>query len=251
MIKQIRLFYFLALYSLIFPKLTLAKVVISEVYPNPNNEELEWVELFNQSDQDIYLKDWQLWDELSKPSLIKQFTDETITANHYLVIELKSVLNNSGDSVILYNDQQEIQNSLTYSDSEKGLSWSRNLVTNELINTNPSPNEANLFPSPTVLPTTTPSPTDRPTTSSNQSTQTNNYKEMTITPTKSINKIQKKPYPVKIIQPTINLPKQEFQSLQTIFFEAPQLEHGAIDVIIGGLLLLIPGVVYAKKKELL
>lgn len=156
MSKQIRLFCCLIINLLILTKPVSAQIVISEVYPNPKSEELEWVELFNQSNQDINLENWQLWDQLSKPSLIHQFTTEKIIANDYLVVELKSVLNNSGDSVVIYNSQQQIQDSLTYDNSEKGMSWSKNLFNQEITITEPSPNKPNLFPTPTLLPTSNP-----------------------------------------------------------------------------------------------
>ncbi|MFZ5438087.1 MAG: lamin tail domain-containing protein [Patescibacteria group bacterium] len=243
MLKQVRLFCCLIIFLKIFTQPSFAQITISEVYPNPKSEELEWVELFNQSNQDINLENWQLWDQLSKPSLIHQFTTEKIMASSYLIIELKNVLNNSGDSVIIYNDQQQIQDSLTYDNSAKGLSWSKNFPNLEITMTEPSPNKPNLFPTPTLLPTNIPTP---------QPTLKAPVPTISIPTTSSSNlpPIKTHSYPSTLLQPTIDLPQQKFRALQTIFFEPPQLEQGAISVIIGGLLLLIPGFIYAKKQEL-
>lgn len=247
MSKQVRLFCCLTINLLILTKPVSAQIVISEVYANPKSEELEWIELFNQSNQDINLENWQLWDQLSKPSLIHQFTTEKITANNYLIVELKNVLNNSGDSIIIYNDQQQIQDSLTYDRSEKGLSWSRNLLNQEITITEPSPNKPNLFPTPTLLPTITPTLQTTPNVTTHPIPTTIAGSGLTQDPSPPI-KIYS--YPPAILQPSIDLPQQSFRALQTIFFEPPQLEQGAISVIIGGLLLLIPGFIYAKKQEL-
>lgn len=221
-----------------------AQVIISEVLPKPETGSSEWVELFNTSDKDILLFNWQLWDQLSKPTMIFEFDEELIEADKYLIVELKNVLNNSGDSIILYDEQQNIIDSFTYNTTKESMSWSKNENNLEDIQeTKPSPKEKNLIVSPTVIP---PTPTKKP----------NPTKALQPTITPFPTTIQKEPkkeikYPDSIINPKIDLPKQEFRALQSIFFEPPNLERGAISVIIGSLFLLIPGLVYAKKQELL
>jgi hypothetical protein len=220
-----------------------AQIIISEVYPNPNSEETEWVELFNDSNSIVSLENWQLWDQETKPNLIHQFTDETIDSDKYLVIPLKSVLNNSGDTVIIYDDQQIIQDSLTYLSSKKDHSWSKNYPTDEIIETPPTPNEINDSPTPTLKPSPTSVPIiNQPSPPPPQPT----------TPLVLIKKIIKKPnYPDSVIDIKIDLPKKDTRLLQTIYIDPPELERGAIGVIMSSLLLLVPGLDYVKKQELL
>jgi hypothetical protein len=222
-----------------------AQVIISEVYPNPNSEETEWVELFNNSDSVIFLENWQLWDQESKPSLIFQFTDETIDSNKYLVIPLKSVLNNSGDTVIIYDDQQIIQDSLTYLSSKKDYSWSKNETTGEVLETLPTPNNINISPEPSLTPSSTPAPIK------NQPSSQPQPKIIVPQIKNNTKEIIKPKYPDSIINLEIDIPKTDPRLLQSIYFDPPDLERGAIGVIISSLLLLVPGLAYVKKQELL
>jgi len=222
-----------------------AQVIISEVYPNPNSEETEWVELFNNSESIIFLENWQLWDQKSKPSLIHQFTNEVINPNEYLMISLKSVLNNSGDTVLIYDDQQVIQDSLTYLSSKKDYSWSKNQTTGEILETLPTPNGANI--SPTPIPS--PSPTLAPTKS--QPSPQPPQPTITFITKNSVQKTNKPEYPDSVIDLEIDLPKKDPNLLQSIYLDPPNLERGGISVIISSLLLLIPGLTYVKKQELL
>jgi len=251
--KQIRLFFTFLLYFLFVAQPAKAQVIISELYPNPDTTETEWLEIYNTSDQPISLANWQIWDQLSKPSKIYQFTEtEQLASGEYLTISLKSILNNSGDTVILYNNQQVIQDSLTYTSSTKGLSWSKktNNLT-EIFATEPSPNAENIFIEPTNPPAPTPTLTISPTSKPPAKTSS---QITTISPTTTPIIIEEKSspldYPKQITQPLIDLPKENIQALQSIFYEPPNLEIGAINVIIGSLLLLIPGIVYAKKQTI-
>ncbi len=259
MLKQVRLFFGLSLYLVCSVKQVKAQVIISEVYPNPNNQETEWVELYNPSDKAIDLDGWQLWDQLSKPSNIYTFiSGEELASLAYLVVELKSVLNNSGDTVILYDQNQVVQDSLAYTSSTKGLSWAKNSNNLTIIfETSPNPGFDNPVVSPSPLPTTkpTPIPTQLPPPNSfPTSSQTN--PQYQVQPTSSGSGLptnfelpNSNLYPPTVLKPKVKLPEQETRQLQSIYFESPNLEIGAINVIIGATLLLIPGLIYAKKQE--
>ncbi|GAB4286426.1 MAG: hypothetical protein Kow0081_4430 [Candidatus Dojkabacteria bacterium] len=115
-------------------------VVINEVLPNPagsgTDSTLEWVELFNYGTQEISLQGWTLdgkkiQDEvtiLPKKFLViardnEAFIEEfTFKEN---VAELDIVLNNSGETIELINDNEELVDSFTYSTSSDGKSFER------------------------------------------------------------------------------------------------------------------------------
>lgn len=110
---------------LVFPKNTYA-VHINEVYPQPETDEKEWIELLNDSDESIDLSNWKLMDKLSSPSVIFEFlSSETIDANSYLVVELSlSKLNNAGDSITLLNENNIEIDGFSYENSESMKSFS-------------------------------------------------------------------------------------------------------------------------------
>lgn len=130
-------------------------IFINEVYPNPAMGE-EWVELkivdetaeFQASD----LLGFTLSDDYH---VIYQFDGEENSFNQFLLI-LVSGLNNSGDSVVLKNANQEVADEMSYKSSQKDQSWARD-KDGFFYLTKPSPLADN--PNPTVTPTNNPSPT--------------------------------------------------------------------------------------------
>lgn len=140
-----------------------AQVVISEVYPAPSKD-TEWIELYNQSsEQSFELNHYTLQDQLSSPSLIYTFAENTtLPPQTYLAIDLtQPKLNNSADGVTLLNPQQKIIDEMSYDKTEADLSWS--LTPNQdFILTTPSKNKPNLIPSPTPSPSQSPTPSPSP-----------------------------------------------------------------------------------------
>ncbi len=106
-------------------------IVINEIMFQPNNDEPEWVELFNRSDSAINLKDWRFADRTSKPILddstyfiganeyLVLTEDETIwdyyeISSHVLILNLPT-LNNTGDDLKLIDSLGQIIDSVSYS----------------------------------------------------------------------------------------------------------------------------------------
>jgi len=107
---------------LIFPK-TVSAVNISQVYPNPEGEDPEWIELYNPESSSISLANWLIFDQLSSPSLIYTLSG-SIEPKSYLMVELDSnQLNNSADGVTLFDESGQEVDSMSYASSTKGLSW--------------------------------------------------------------------------------------------------------------------------------
>jgi len=101
-----------------------AQIIITEVYPNPDTGESEWIEIYNSATQSANLSGFSLYDTLSQPSLLVRFSDLMIAPlTAYVATISGSKLNNTGDTVVLYNDQQATASAMSYSSSEKGMSW--------------------------------------------------------------------------------------------------------------------------------
>jgi hypothetical protein len=85
-----------------------AEVIINEFISHPNTGEKEWVELLNTGDSPIDLTGWKLT-ELSSPGTNpteNDFLSLSGTIDHILVFEIgSSKLNDTGDSVGLYNGE--------------------------------------------------------------------------------------------------------------------------------------------------
>ena len=125
-IKKIIKSIFLALIALFFKPNHTSAQLISEVMPDPS-EGPEWVELYNHQDENIQLQGLELWDELSSPSkLLTVQEDKSLAPGEFIVINLPSIkLNNGGDSVILKDSQGNQIDKMTYTNSQKDLSWAR------------------------------------------------------------------------------------------------------------------------------
>lgn len=85
-----------------------AEVIINEFISDPDSGP-EWIELLNTSYLEINLEGWQ-WSELASPGTDTEHESSlkglsgVIPANGFFVFEMSSALNNSGDSIGLYND---------------------------------------------------------------------------------------------------------------------------------------------------
>lgn len=132
-----------------------SQILINEVYPNPELGS-EWIELqlFDEN-EDINLENFTIFDSTRQ---IYKFSNEQFV-NQLLVVEV-SGLNNDADSVILKNELDNILDSFTYDQSEKGLSWSRENNSDAFALTIPSRNLENPYisPTPTLTPTLTITP---------------------------------------------------------------------------------------------
>lgn len=138
-----------------------AAITLNEVYPQPQTDELEWVELYNSATESADLSEWSLEDQLSSPSIIHSFVDEVIDALSYLVIELPtSKLNNSADGVTLRDGDGRVIDEMSYQNSELEKSWAK-LDTGGWILDTSSKGIAN--PQPTATPNPTANPTPQPT----------------------------------------------------------------------------------------
>ena len=96
---------------LLFAKSTYAAdehLLINEVYPSPvdaSEQDIltkEWIELYNPTDSDINLSKYSLHDKANH--VFSDLTNKTIASGEYLTVIDENILNNTGDSVFLFDD---------------------------------------------------------------------------------------------------------------------------------------------------
>lgn len=130
------------------------QITINEFIPNPEGEdqENEWIEIYNNSDSIIDISNWQLddGDEGSKPFTFPQNT--LIAPKNYLVFTrpiTKIALNNDTDSIRLLLPGGIVFQEITYEKPKQGMSSAR---TNEGFVWNvPTPGMANITGPPTSI----------------------------------------------------------------------------------------------------
>ena len=94
-------------------------VVLNEFVSDPVLDEKEWVEIYNSLTSTIDLKDWKLQEGVKDSTSTKKIVslDNILEPNSFLVISWNSsVLNNSGDRIVLVDDSKNIVDEVRYGD---------------------------------------------------------------------------------------------------------------------------------------
>jgi len=101
------------------------KLIINEILSHPFSGQTEWIEIYNLFDQDIDITDFYL----QEGSGTKFYLKGIIPAEFYMIIKTKN-LNNAGDMVELYSNDNKLldqviygklENSMVYFDAKKAL----------------------------------------------------------------------------------------------------------------------------------
>lgn len=121
-----------------------SNIFISEVFPYPNVNENEWIELFNNNDFRVCLEKWYIDDEENSGSTPKSIS-LCLEAYSYGVADITSSLfNNSGDSARLLNAEKTEKDSMEYGKTDQGKSIGRMSFENdEYCKQEPSKNAPN------------------------------------------------------------------------------------------------------------
>jgi DNA/RNA endonuclease YhcR with UshA esterase domain len=102
------------------PRYNIGSIILSEIYSYPSSGD-EFIELYNNTEQDIDLRDWKLSD------LAKSFTlSGIIPAKGYKIYnqsESKISLNNTSETITLTDNYNQIQSTTSYTKAYKGLSY--------------------------------------------------------------------------------------------------------------------------------
>lgn len=109
-----------------------SNLVLNEIYPTPTSDEVEWLEIYNPSETSIDLAGWQIAELTS--GIIKNY-QKLVTASFFLAPHshflwendqgAKITFNNNGDTIYLFNPQEELIDETTYPVLGKGKSWAR------------------------------------------------------------------------------------------------------------------------------
>ncbi|MBD3280704.1 hypothetical protein GF389_04230 [Candidatus Dojkabacteria bacterium] len=121
-------------------------IFITEIYPTPGEDEQEWLELFNNSEEEIDLDDWII-EDLSKSISLSEIT---IQPYEYLVLseEISAItLNNSGDTIRLLNPNEELVHEFIYESTKNP--FSNILYESTILQTKvPTPGVENIYVDP-------------------------------------------------------------------------------------------------------
>lgn len=108
------------------PEIYSDEIWINELLPNPADGEDEYIELYNNSDEKIELKNWSLHDASKSGEYVFSEKDE-IESEEYLAVygeTFKFALNNGGDEKIsLYDPNKKSVFEVSYKGSKKGTSY--------------------------------------------------------------------------------------------------------------------------------
>ena len=184
-------------------------ITITEVMACPPSGQQEWVELFNSSFNSVNMDGWYITDAQDQPIYLSGF----ITAQSYKVFNWdRSLLNNQGDSISLYNDKAIKIISIDLPQCISGQSYA--LINNIFeYNDSPSPGiattiqaNATIYPSPasnaTLSPNTLQFATESATPSLNSRSITSSF--LPTIPSSTQEKInpphQQSAVPIQIVQ---------------------------------------------------
>jgi len=136
---------------------TVPDIFISEFLPNPagSDNELEFIEIFNNENYPVDLTGWQLDDEEggSKPYTIDGII---IKPNEYLAFfrpQTKIALNNNQDSVRLFTPDNQLIDQTNYDKTQEGFSYVKDPDDDWQQSPTPTPNEINVLPAIAEMPT--------------------------------------------------------------------------------------------------
>ncbi len=154
------LFFLLISYT---PTLSSSSLVINELFPNPSDGEVEWIELFNDSGIAVDLNDWIIEDVASHSAELKDLG--IIEPNQFKVLSGEAdgwLLNNSSETIFLRDNLGNVIDSYSYESTQEGLSFARvpDGGSNWLSLQTPTEGTTNgNSPTPSPTPTPTPTPT--------------------------------------------------------------------------------------------
>lgn len=174
------------------PTPTIGYVYLSEVYPYPESGENEWVELYNDNEFPVTLKNWKIDDVENGGSSPKSFS-LVIGGYSFASFDISSsMFNNDGDDVRLLDENNTLHDSFTYETAEQGNSIGRmDFLTNVYCIQPPSRSLVNNACLSDHIITMTPTPTKKPSpTPTKYPTASLPKRNISITPTTYIPQIR-------------------------------------------------------------
>jgi len=112
---------------------TFSSLYISESMVHPEDQDFEWVEIYNANSFEVRLTNWFIDDGESTGSTPKPFSI-TVASQGYGVINLTSdIFNNTGDSVRLLDSTQKQIDSISYTTATQGKSIGKSEITSNSV----------------------------------------------------------------------------------------------------------------------
>jgi len=250
-----------------------SQLIINEVFPNPSTGS-EWIEIFYLSENQVIANDYTNFTISDEKRIIYTFQGDEVWSNNFLVIEVAG-LNNDQDNVILKNAEELVIDQMSYTLTEKNLSWLR-INPNEsvfilgeasplcanYIPPSPTPNpNPTVTPMPTSAPTATPSSIPSPTiaspTNTNQNNNDTNNQEIK-TNNREINKQLSQEELAQVYfanyQNYHNLQisytqEKQFPQTRLVFLGQKILKPAIIDAIIGSSLLVLAAILLSYENK--
>jgi hypothetical protein len=105
-------------------------IIINEVLPSPEGPDLEkeWIEIFNESNEEVDFSGWKISDVTGATNAYTIPDRTIISPRGFLVLPrptTKITLNNSGDSLNLYQPSGKIIDEVNYEKAPRGQSYNR------------------------------------------------------------------------------------------------------------------------------
>ena len=128
---------------------TCEKIIINEIFPNPKGSDTgnEWIELYNKG-EDCVMDAWEI-DDAEGGSKPFNINNQDINKTGFLLLpswKTKITLNNSNESVRLFNPEKELVDEISFKESAKeDASFSRNEKDEFVWTKNPTPLGTNIF----------------------------------------------------------------------------------------------------------
>lgn len=155
----------ISFYYLFCVKTIFAQVLINEVYPQPTNGQLEWVEIKNSASQAANLSGWYIEDILTTPKTIFTFGLTELNPGDFFVATFSGQLNNGADGVVLKDFSGQVISQMKYESSLQDQSWSFNGIDTYTLGS-PTKGAENVVISPSPLPSPSPSISPSPSSAS-------------------------------------------------------------------------------------
>lgn len=95
-------------------------LVINEFVPIPLSGEKEWIEIYLNKKEFTLLEDFKIFDSTGKAIYTFKNTDSLSPEQPYIVVELSSRLNNTGDFLVLKDFQGQVIDQVTYGNFDDG-----------------------------------------------------------------------------------------------------------------------------------
>ncbi len=220
-------------------------IILTEFMPYSS---IEWIEIYNDHDKAVELKNWKIKDNSSNT---KTIPDMKISPKSYGIFEFSSFLNNDIDKIILINHNSQVVSQFEYPDDKYTLDRSWSLISNSWCQSEFSKNGSNVSscytqPTPTPKLTETVSPTSILTPTINQVNNTLYKPDESATASAIFTPTEESGY---YVTPTTSLAPISSNLVLGETTTAKKNNLPLVFIISGGLLLISPVILSKLKKK--